>query len=99
PPTRSQDSVFLDRCAPADRLRGIYAAGPRHHHMALTLEQYATYLDTRGLPWPAPPEVERPKAKAYLVRLPEIRAVTWNIYGTLLAISGGELYFQHPVKF
>src|SRR5437870_12034944 len=67
--------------------------------MALTLEQYATYLDTRGLPWPAPPEVERPKAKAYLVRLPEVRAVTWNIYGTLLAISGGELYFQHPVKF
>src|SRR5713101_1930579 len=67
--------------------------------MALTLEQYATYLDTRGLPWPAPPEVERPKAKAFLVRLPEVRAVTWNIYGTLLAISGGELYFAHPVKF
>src|SRR5437868_971226 len=67
--------------------------------MALTLEQYANYLDTRGLPWPAPPEVERPKAKAHLVRLPEIRAVTWNIYGTLLAISGGELYFEHPVKF
>src|SRR5438552_3481957 len=67
--------------------------------MALTLEQYATYLDTRGLPWPAPPEVERPKAKPYLVRLPGIRAVTWNIYGTLLAISGGELYFEHPVKF
>ena len=30
--------------------------------MALTLQQYATYLDTRGLPWPAPPEVERPKS-------------------------------------
>src|SRR2546421_9740087 len=29
--------------------------------MALSLEQYAHYLDTRGLPWPAPPEVERPK--------------------------------------
>jgi FMN phosphatase YigB (HAD superfamily) len=67
--------------------------------MALTLEQYATYLDTRGLPWPAPPEVERAKAKAHLIRLPDIRAVTWNIYGTLLAISGGELYFEHPVKF
>ncbi|HLJ96937.1 MAG TPA: HAD hydrolase-like protein [Gemmataceae bacterium] len=67
--------------------------------MALTLEQYATYLDTRGLPWPAPPEVERPKAKPYLVRLPDVRAVTWNVYGTLLAISGGELYFEHPVKF
>jgi hypothetical protein len=67
--------------------------------MALTLEQYANYLDTRNLPWPAPPEIERPKAKPHLVRLPEIRVVTWNIYGTLLAISGGELYFEHPVKF
>src|SRR5713226_1794770 len=67
--------------------------------MALTLQQYANYLDTRDLPWPAPPVVERAKAKAYLIRLPDIRAVTWNIYGTLLAISGGELYFEHPVKF
>jgi FMN phosphatase YigB (HAD superfamily) len=67
--------------------------------MALTLQQYATYLDTRNLPWPAPPEAERAKAKAHLVRLPDIRAVTWNIYGTLLAISGGEFYFEHPVKF
>lgn len=67
--------------------------------MALTLEQYATYLDSRNLPWPAPPEIERPKAKPHLVRLPEVRAVTWNVYGTLLAISGGELYFEHPVKF
>ncbi len=24
----------------------------------LTLEQYASYLDTRDLPWPAPPEIE-----------------------------------------
>ncbi len=67
--------------------------------MALTLEQYATYLDTRDLPWPAPPEVRRPKAKPHLVRLPEIRAVTWSIYGTVLAIAGGELYFEHPEKF
>jgi FMN phosphatase YigB (HAD superfamily) len=67
--------------------------------MALTLQQYASYLDTRELPWPAPPEIERPKAKPHLVPMPEIRAVTWSIYGTLLAISGGELYFEHPVKF
>ena len=37
--------------------------------MPLTLEQYATYLDTRGLPWPAPPEVKRPRARPTLVRL------------------------------
>src|SRR5258708_14464394 len=64
--------------------------------MALTLEQYATYLDTRDLHWPAPPEVERPKAKPHLKRLPEVRAVLWNVYGTLLSISGGELLFEHP---
>jgi FMN phosphatase YigB (HAD superfamily) len=68
--------------------------------MPLTLEQYADHLDTRAdLSWPAPPDVERPKAKPYLVRLPDVRAVTWSVYGTLLAISGGELYFEHPERF
>jgi hypothetical protein len=67
--------------------------------MPLTLEQYATYLDTRDVPWPAPPEVERPKARPYVVPLPDVRVVLWNIYGTLLAISGGELYFEHPNQF
>lgn len=64
--------------------------------MALTLEQYASYLDTRGLPWPAAPDVERPKAKPHLKRLHGIRAVLWNVYGTLLNISTGELLFEHP---
>src|SRR5262249_14111124 len=31
--------------------------------------------------------------------LPEVRAVLWNVYGTLLAIPGGELYHEHPQKF
>jgi FMN phosphatase YigB (HAD superfamily) len=70
-----------------------------HHPMALTLEQYAAYLETRDIPWPAAPAVERPKARPYLVRLPGIRAVTWSCYGTLLNIAGGELYFQHPQEF
>src|SRR5262249_11126372 len=65
----------------------------------LTLDQYATYLDTRDLPWPAPPEVERPRAKPFLVPLEEVRVVLWNVYGTLVAIPGGELYFEHPQKF
>src|SRR6266850_1279012 len=34
--------------------------------MALTLEQYATYLDSRDLTWPAPPDVEAPKARPHL---------------------------------
>jgi hypothetical protein len=67
--------------------------------MPLSLEQYAAYLDGRDLPWPAPPEVDRPKVKPHLVRLPDVRAVTWNVYGTLLAISGGDLVFQHPNDF
>src|SRR5258708_25032805 len=67
--------------------------------MAFTLQQYADYLDARELGWPAAPEVELPKAKPYLVQLPEVRAVTWSVYGTLLAIAGGELYFEHPNRF
>jgi FMN phosphatase YigB (HAD superfamily) len=67
--------------------------------MALTLQQYATYLDTRDLPWPAPPEVERPRARPHLVALPGVRCVLWNVYGTLLSIAGGELRFDHPQQF
>jgi FMN phosphatase YigB (HAD superfamily) len=67
--------------------------------MALTLEQYAQYLDSRNLHWPAPPEVQKPKARPYLTRLPNVRAVTWSAYGTLLSISGGDLYFEHPERF
>ena len=66
--------------------------------MPLTLEQYASYLDTRDLPGPAPPEVETPKAKPHLKRLHGVRAVLWNVYGTLLAVPGGDLYFEHPQK-
>jgi FMN phosphatase YigB (HAD superfamily) len=67
--------------------------------MPLTLEQYATYLDTRDLPWPAPPEVKRPKARPTLARLGGVKAVLWNVYGTLLAIPGGDLLFEHPSPF
>src|SRR5262249_36526481 len=67
--------------------------------MALTLLQYANFLDTRELSWPAPPRVQRAKAKPHLVRLPQVRAVTWSVYGTLVAISAGQLYFEHPEKF
>jgi FMN phosphatase YigB (HAD superfamily) len=67
--------------------------------MALTLEQYAAYLDTRDLPWPAPPTADPPRAKPHIKPLPEVRAVMWNVYGTLLAVPGGELWFTHPDKF
>src|SRR5579871_2725088 len=64
--------------------------------MPLTLEQYATYLTTRGLPWPAPPQVEPANAKPHLKKMPGLKAVLWNVYGTLLAIPFGDLVFEHP---
>jgi FMN phosphatase YigB (HAD superfamily) len=67
--------------------------------MPLTLEQYAAYLDTRDLHWPAPPEPVPVHAISHLVPLPEVRVVLWSVYGTLLAISGGELLFEHPEPF
>lgn len=67
--------------------------------MPLTLEQYAVYLDSRNLVWPVPPEVHPPKAKPHLKRLPDVRVVLWNIYGTLLNLSSGQLLFEHPQKF
>ena len=67
--------------------------------MALSLEQYALdYLDTRGLPWPAMPKVEAPKAKPSLGTL-NVRAVLWTVYGSLLAIPTGELQFESHLDF
>jgi FMN phosphatase YigB (HAD superfamily) len=62
--------------------------------MPLTLEEYANYLDGRGAIWPAPPELEKPSARPHLKHLSGIKIVLWNAYGTLLAISGGELCFE-----
>jgi len=67
--------------------------------MPLTLEQYATYLDTRGLPWPAPPKVELPRVKPHVPHLEGIRAVLWTVYGTLLAVPEGELKFEVSNEF
>lgn len=67
--------------------------------MAMTLEKYAAFLDTRDLVWPVPPPPHPAKAKPYLKRLPEVRAVVWNLYGTLLNIFSGQLLLEHPDKF
>jgi FMN phosphatase YigB (HAD superfamily) len=68
--------------------------------MALTLEQYAEHLDTRAdLNWPEPPHIRGTKSKPHLKRLDFIKAVTWNVYGTLLSITGGEFYREHPKAF
>jgi hypothetical protein len=67
--------------------------------MPLSLEQYATdYLSTRDLPWPTMPKVEAPKARPSLHPL-AVRAVLWNVYGTLLAIPTGELQYEAQIDF
>jgi hypothetical protein len=67
--------------------------------MPLSLEQYATWLDGRDLPWPAPPKPDPVKARPHLTPLTGVRAVLWNVYGTLLAIPFGEPVFEHPQPF
>jgi FMN phosphatase YigB (HAD superfamily) len=68
--------------------------------MPLSLEQYARWLDARrDLTWPAPPEPDPVRARPHLKRLRGVRAVLWNVYGTLLAIPLGELVFEHPTPF
>jgi FMN phosphatase YigB (HAD superfamily) len=67
--------------------------------MPLSLEQYATYLDSRALHWPTAPEPVSARARPHLKQLHGVKAVLWNIYGTLLSISGGEVWFSHPEPF
>ncbi len=60
--------------------------------MPKTLMEYAEWLAHRDdLIWPtAPPRVPR-KAIPSIKPLPNIKAVTWNVYGTLLRITDGDL--------
>jgi len=62
--------------------------------MALSLEQYARYLGSRKLRWPAAPALVPPDLSPRLEEMPEVRAVTWSVYGTLVAIAGGGLSYR-----
>lgn len=65
--------------------------------MSKSLLEYADWLAEReDLRWPQPPKVVPAQATPYLKPLADLRAVLWNVYGTLLRISEGELLFQHP---
>jgi FMN phosphatase YigB (HAD superfamily) len=64
--------------------------------MPKSLAEYATWLDDRKLLWPAAPKVTPVKATPSLKPLAGIKAVTWNVYGTLLSIADGRLAHQHP---
>jgi len=64
--------------------------------MTKSLQEYADWLDDRNLLWPAAPQPAPPKATPYLKPLRGIRAVTWDVYGTLLSISEGRLLSLPP---
>lgn len=64
--------------------------------MAKSLPEYIDWLDERKLLWPVAPRPSPPKATPFLKPLRGIRAVTWDVYGTLLTISEGRLLFLHP---
>src|SRR5579863_3648064 len=59
--------------------------------MAKSLQEYADWLDVRETLWPAAPRPVAPRATPFLKPLKGIRAVTWDVYGTLLSISEGRL--------
>lgn len=64
--------------------------------MAKSLVEYAQWLSERNLRWPAVPAPESARATPYIKPLTGIKAVAWNVYGTLVRISDGDLLFQHP---
>ncbi|HET6425934.1 MAG TPA: HAD hydrolase-like protein [Planctomycetaceae bacterium] len=64
--------------------------------MPQSLDDYAQWLAERDLRWPAAPKFEPIAAAPFLKPLPGIKAVAWDVYGTLLRISDGELLFVHP---
>ena len=64
--------------------------------MGLSLREYSAWLTERKLLWPAAPKTEPAKATPFLAPLSGIKAVAWNVYGTLLTIADGQLLLQHP---
>ncbi|HEX6984381.1 MAG TPA: HAD family hydrolase [Planctomycetaceae bacterium] len=64
--------------------------------MPQTLAEYAAWLDGRGLLWPEVPPAVPVKATPYAKPLPGIRAVTFEVYGTLLRVTGGRLTLDGP---
>lgn len=64
--------------------------------MPKSLLEYSDWLAERNLRWPAPPRRQPVHAAPFTKPLPGVRAVAWDIYGTLLRITDGELLFVHP---
>jgi len=58
--------------------------------------EYVDWLDHRSeLIWPKPPQLQPVNARPHFKPLTGIRGVLWNLYGTLLRITDGELLMFH----
>lgn len=57
--------------------------------MPQPLAEYADHLDERRLIWPQVPAPKAVPATPFVKHLPDIRAVLWDVYGTLLRVSDG----------
>lgn len=62
---------------------------PRQSAMVLSLAEYSDTLDERALIWPRVPEPDPVNATPSIQPLPGIKAVLWDVYGTLLRITEG----------
>ncbi len=60
-----------------------------------SLPEYVDILAARDdLIWPSPMPAKPVKAKSYSAHLPGLRAVTWDVYGTLLHVTDGRMEFD-----
>jgi FMN phosphatase YigB (HAD superfamily) len=67
--------------------------------MPQSLQEYAVWLNQRDdLIWPKVPKAAPVAAKAYDKPLAGIKAVVWNLYGTLLRVTDGELLLSHHLE-
>ena len=67
--------------------------------MAQSLQEYAVWLDQRDdLIWPQVPKIVPVKARAHDKPIPGIRAVVWNLYGTLIRVTDGDLQLSHHTE-
>jgi FMN phosphatase YigB (HAD superfamily) len=67
--------------------------------MPQSLQEYAVWLDQRNdLIWPRVPKDAPVSARALDKPLHGIRAVVWNLYGTLLRVTDGQLLLSHHTE-
>ena len=67
--------------------------------MPQSLQEYAVWLNKRDdLIWPRVPAIVPVAARAHDKPLAGIRAVVWNLYGTLLRVTDGELLLSHHTE-